>query len=243
MPRIPLKATLTVSSLLACALSACGSQGVSSTLQDVQLFEVRFTVKGEQVNAAAIPLQMESSPVQPEPVIQWTSLNGSGFKDASNVLHVSGTFTLKNASGRAFKNLWVVPINLDDLDQDLNNNATFPTIGPTPYRVPRYFDGTDASEEAYTLTPQRGKLRDGTGSVVEDPQSTPFDSLFSTQVKFIAPAGLKANVYGNHGWTLGPLGAAGEMTVTLGTRRNLPTSPKQNIEGFTLMVGIIEDRR
>lgn len=215
--------------------------------QSAGLFEVRYTVQGDQVTSEFIPIgsqafvpqRFQELPKMPA----FTNMGSTGIKDlTTNFTHLTGLFKFTNTYGRPLKNVIVVPANTDDTDGDATNNATTPTIGSTPYAKVIYFNGTDASALAATISPQQGKtINLKTGDVINDPLATPFSTVDLTGVTFIPPVGLSANLYGNQAWIIGDISEGSTAYLTLSNRYPTAINPTQEIYTFSIVMGVFEE--
>ncbi|KQR04453.1 hypothetical protein [Deinococcus sp. Leaf326] len=211
---------------ITCLLAACGrtSEAVTPPVAPTPsaLYELNFQNLGSaQATASAQRLggglgaqRLENAP---EPLgLGTTPLSTLEFVTTENgksVRHAQATFKLTNTSGRALKNLVFLPVALNDTDGDPSNNAQAPTAGGTPFRTVRYFDGSDASALAGTLTPVQGQRlnTDKTAAQADPDADVYFRGLSTAGLNVAAPAGLSVQVT-DGGWLAATSLAAGAST-------------------------------
>lgn len=207
-------------------LGACGRTPEAVTppvaAMPSALYELHFQNLGSaQTTASAQRLggglgaqRLENAP---EPLaLGTTPLSTLEFVTTENgksVRHAQATFKLTNTSGRTLKNLVFLPVALNDTDGDPSNNAQAPTAGGTPFRTVRYFDGSDASALAGTLTPVQGQRLNAekTGAQADPEADAYFRGLSTAGLNVAAPAGLSVQVT-DGGWLAATTLAAGAST-------------------------------
>ena len=241
-----------------CLLAACGRTPEAVTppvaATPSALYELHFQNLGSaQATASAQRLggglgaqRLENAP---EPLgLGTTPLSTLEFVTTENgrsVRHAQATFKLTNTSGRALKNLVFLPVALNDTDGDPSNNAQAPTAGGTPFRTVRYFDGSDASALAGTLTPVQGQRMnaDKTAAQADPDADAYFRGLSTAGLNVAAPAGLSVQVT-DGGWLAATTLAAGASTnVTFAVDMGGvdPTNLKATPYSFSLLVTGGED--
>ncbi len=211
---------------LTCLLASCGRTPEAVTppvaATPSALYELHFQNLGSaQTTATAQRLggglgaqRLENAP---EPLaLGTTPLSTLEFVTTENgksVRHAQATFKLTNTSGRTLKNLVFLPVALNDTDGDPSNNAQAPTAGGTPFRTVRYFDGSDASALAGTLTPVQGQQLNAekTGAQADPDADAYFRGLSTAGLNVAAPAGLSVQVT-DGGWLAATSLAAGAST-------------------------------
>ncbi|WP_424952187.1 ExeM/NucH family extracellular endonuclease [Deinococcus sp.] len=154
--------------------------------------------------------------------------------DGDSKRHVRATFRVTNTGAAAIGGLTLVPVDTDDTDGDAGNNATPPTVGSTPFSKVSYFDGSDASAKAGSITPTGGKrFNAATGRAETDPGASAFlTGQDVSRLTATPPAGLSIAGIKDYGWkvadTLAP-GASANVTFAV----DLPAAPSPKNDPFT----------
>ncbi|WP_288482026.1 hypothetical protein [uncultured Deinococcus sp.] len=243
---------------LTCLLASCGRTPEAVTppvaATPSALYELHFqnlgsaqtTASAQRLGAGLGAQRLENAP---EPLaLGTTPLSTLEFVTTENgksVRHAQATFKLTNTSGRTLKNLVFLPVALNDTDGDPSNNAQAPTAGGTPFRTVRYFDGSDASALAGTLTPVQGQRLNAekTGAQADPDADAYFRGLSTAGLNVAAPAGLSVQVT-DGGWLAATSLAAGASTnVTFAVDMDGvdPANLKATPYSFSLLVTGGED--
>ncbi|GEM46947.1 hypothetical protein DC3_25820 [Deinococcus cellulosilyticus NBRC 106333 = KACC 11606] len=139
--------------------------------------------------------------------------------DSTKKRHLKARYKITNTSGKAIENIAFIPVDTDDDGNPSNNGGNTPTVGNTPIKSLRYFDGSDASSKASNITLMRGQSYDiNTDSTSADPTATPFlTGLNVSGITPTAPTGMVIAEVKNYGWQVpGVLPIGGSVNVTLG---------------------------
>ena len=171
--------------------------------------------------------------------LQFERLSAETFvTDRDHVRHVRATFKVTNAGAAALSGLTLVPVDTDDTDGDAANNAAAPTVGSTPFSKVSFFDGSDASARAGSLSAAQGKrFNAATGLAETDPDASAFlagqdvSALTATPPAGLSIAGIKA-----YGWKVADSLAAGaSANVTFAVDLPADPDPKQDPFAFSLV--------
>lgn len=153
--------------------------------------------------------------------------------------HVKATFKVTNKSAGTLDGLVLVPVDTDDADNDPGNNGgSVPTVGTTPYSRVSYFDGSDASSKAASITATGGKrFNASTGLVESDPNASVFltnqdvSRLSATPPANLVIAGIK-----NYGWKVSDsLAPSASANVTFAVDLPADTDSKNDPFRFSLV--------
>lgn len=175
-------------------------------------------------------------------------LSVSTFTDQSaRTRHIRATFTVTNNSGSVLTDLMFLPVDTNDTDNDLTNNAALPTVGNTPFRDVKYYDGSDASVKAGLLTPAQGKVFNvGAGITELDPLANAFSTgLSSAGLQVVPPPGLTTTVK-DYGWKVAPTLAPGQsanITFAFDLHNIDPNTPEADPYSFSLIFASAQEQR
>ncbi|GAA5512048.1 hypothetical protein Dcar01_00762 [Deinococcus carri] len=155
----------------------------------------------------------------PEPALKFERLAVSTLDDSAhaNTFYIHSTFRITNVGSEPVRNLTFLPTNTDEDSDPATPTTSTPTVGTTPFKNLRYYDGSDASEQApYVQLGQVRKLDTQTytsPTVVDDDTATLYrQNLQAPGFQTSVPTGLTAQV-GSAGWVhIGTL-APGESTI------------------------------
>ncbi|SMB86383.1 RCC1 domain-containing protein [Deinococcus hopiensis] len=205
-------------------LAACGQQqnqltspGATVNSADPQTTGKLYEVSFQRIGAADFNVTAQRLPtpeLQAQRLVDgpsgasdltFTQLGVSTFVvNAAQTRHVRATFRVTNNSGQALNELVFLPV--------ISSGSS------TPFTNLKYFDGSDASSKAGSLTPTQGKsLKPSTGQAVVDADSSPF--VTNLDVSTVITPGIQ-----NYGWQVTPSLANGASTnVTFAV--DLPIDP------------------
>ncbi|MCP2013321.1 putative extracellular nuclease [Deinococcus sp. HSC-46F16] len=160
---------------------------------------------------------------------------GTFTDEAARVRYLRATFRVKNGSGGPLTLPTYVPIDTDGA------NAT---VGATPFREVRYFDGSDASDRADDLRVDTARrVNSGTGQIEADPEATPLVSNLDTgDVQGVGlNAGEQLAGIAHEGWQAGPVAADGTQIVTFSTRVPLAPTPARDPFAFKIVFTVLDN--
>ncbi|GGR33280.1 hypothetical protein [Deinococcus ruber] len=206
-------------------------QGMGDDTPSVTTQSLTAGVQGQAlVNTPTTQLTLGSDPLF---ISSFTNRN-------TNVRHIQATFKVTNTGSTPLDNLVFLPTVTTDTDNDPSNNATAPTIAGTPFRTVEYFDGSDASSRATSLTLGHGQLLNAaSGAVTDDPDASPFlTGLDVGGIAPVPPTGLSASVT-NAGWQVSPSLAPGQsanVTFAVDEQNVDVNHPKNDPYRFSLLV-------
>ncbi|GAA5532716.1 ExeM/NucH family extracellular endonuclease [Deinococcus aluminii] len=157
------------------------------------------------------------------------------FTDEQNkVRYLRATFRVTNGSGVNLTAPAYIPIDTE---------GTGATVGTTPFREVRYFDGSDASARALDLrvdTPRR--LNAATGMIEADPDATPLAQNLNTGDLQVSLAdGQQLAGVAHQGWQAGAVAAGGTQVVTFATQIPMASSPAQDPFAFHLVFSVADN--
>ncbi len=119
--------------------------------------------------------------------------------------YVKATFQVQNTSGQTLTNLKFVPVDTDeDSTGPSNNGGSVPTVGTTSFNNVTYFDGSDASSKADSLTPGQGQnFNAASGAAEADSGASTFATgLDTSSLSVTPPTGLLIAGVKNYGWNV-----------------------------------------
>ena len=169
-----------------------------------------------------------------------------GTSTSGNTRHVRVTYKVTNNTGSALTNLSFVPVNTDeDAAGPANNAGSVPTVGATSFKDVSYFDGSDASSKAVSLSPVRGQVFNAARGIAEaDPNASAFQTgLDVSNLSAAPPTGLIVAEIKTYGWQVAPSLAAGaSANVTFAVDLPLdPAGPAKDPFNFTLVFTAAQD--
>lgn len=236
-------------------LAACSQIPTQRPTQNHQtnLLELKFTnLNTEQPQSEAQSLVSTPNGIQRQAFTQiqsgltFQTLQTQTARDkTANKRLLQGVYRVTNNTGRDLKYLTFVPVNTDDTDGNATNNAMTPTFGSTALTSLKYFDGSDASIKASTVTLGQGQKIDlKTGQASIDPDATAFlNTLALPGLTLTPPAGLTINRFGTGGWQLPitiPKGSS--AVVSFGVSIPLAATTQQDPSEMSLLVAYAEDQ-
>ncbi|MGY2892990.1 ExeM/NucH family extracellular endonuclease [Deinococcus sp. UYEF24] len=168
-------------------------------------YEVTFQgANGNQVSASARylgglgTLALQNSP----DTLQFDQLSSETFV-TGGTRHVRATFKVTNKGASTLDGLVLVPVDTDDADSDPSNNGgSVPTVGTTSFNRVSYYDGSDASSKAASITATGGKrFNASTGAVESDPNASAFlTNQDVSRLSATPPANLVVSGIKTYGW-------------------------------------------
>ncbi|WP_407570560.1 ExeM/NucH family extracellular endonuclease [Deinococcus altitudinis] len=204
-------------------------------------YEVTFQgANGNQVSASARylgglgTLALQNSP----DTLQFDQLSSETFV-TGGTRHVRATFRVTNKGTGALDGLVLVPIDTDDADTDpTNNGASVPTVGSTSFNRVSYYDGSDASSKAASITATGGKrFNASTGAVEADPNASAFlTGQDTSRLSATPPANLVVAGIKNYGWKVSDsLAVNASANVTFAVDLPADADPKNDPFRFSLV--------
>ncbi|GEM47077.1 ExeM/NucH family extracellular endonuclease [Deinococcus cellulosilyticus] len=139
--------------------------------------------------------------------------------DSAKKRYLKARYKITNTSGKAIENIAFIPVDTDDDGNPSNNGGNIPTVGNTPIKSLKFFDGSDASSKASIISLMRGQNYDiTTDSVTADPTATTFlTGLNVSGINPTPPSGLVIAEVKNYGWQVpGVVPISGSVNVTFG---------------------------
>ncbi|KEF33187.1 nuclease [Deinococcus sp. RL] len=218
------------------SVPAAGAAPTRTPVRSLGLFELSVTgATTANPTATVRPAAGLSAQASEVPGLAFEPLSFGTFTDEKNGMrYLRATFRLTNGSGQALSDLALVPIDTE------GQNAT---VGATPFRDVRYFDGSDASERAQALrvdTPRR--LNSATGAVEPDPDATPLVGNLNTgDAQVPVPAGQQLAAVAHEGWRAGAVPAGGSRVVTFATRIPLSGTPARDPFAFRIVFTALDN--
>lgn len=240
---------------LAVLLASCNPQPTppETKPQSGNVYQINFRLTNDTAATASISkttgiLRAEALEAAPQPItLNDTPLTVTTFvtkKNGVDIRHIHATFAFTNNTSQTLNNLIFLPVVRSDVDSDPANNTQPTTVAGTPFLNVKYYDGSDASSLASSLTTnQAQKLDVSTGEAVIDPNASPYlTGLDISNVTASADPGLTATVQ-NQGWvTLSPLAPAGTSKVTFAVELPVDRSnPKGQPFAFSMLVTQAQD--
>ncbi|WP_407543321.1 hypothetical protein Q0M94_25665 (plasmid) [Deinococcus radiomollis] len=224
--------------LPALLLAACGQQGVSTTQPALStpvqaslpgVYQISFQNVGSPNFSASVPsaLQTQGLVATPEAFI-FDHVSSSTFVvKATGIRHVQATFQVTNNTGLTLNSLKFVPV--------------VPTNKSSVFSGVTYFDGSDASSKAGSLTTVQGQNFDlTTRQATVDGSASPY--LTGLDVSGVDTSGRGVSSIKNYGWqaaaTLAP-GAAATVTFAVDLPADV-ANPRNDPFNFSLNVTSVQ---
>ncbi|GEM45569.1 ExeM/NucH family extracellular endonuclease [Deinococcus cellulosilyticus] len=170
--------------------------------------------------------------------------------DSAGRRYLQARYKITNNTGRAIEQLTFVPVDTNDADSNPGNNTSQPTVGNTPFKGLKFFDGSDASVKATDITLNQAKKYDlGTDSAINDPDGTPLiTGLDVSGLNPTAPDGLTIAQVMNYGYqTSGILPIGGSVNVSFGASYDMAIDENGRFDSrkdpysFTMLFVMSED--
>lgn len=159
---------------------------------------------------------------------------GTFTDEAARVRHLRATFRVRNGSGAALTLPTYVPIDTEGQGG---------TVGTTPFRDVRYFDGSDASERADDLRVDTARrVNSATGQIEADPDATPLVSDLNTgDAQVPVASGQQLAGVAHEGWQAGPVAADGTQIVTFSTRIQMAATSARDPFAFRIVFTVLDN--